>query len=268
MHVTSPAYPLAPGAAYKPSLHDLKHAMIFEKSINISNVVLVQPSIYGNDNSCLLDALKDLGARHGRGIVGIDPTTIARATLEQWHKLGVRGARLNFKSTGTRFTQASLKQILNDYARVLKPLDWTLELFVGMKDISMLEPLVADLGVKVCIAHFGAPFLPPSGEIVDPYSLQGFESLVNLLRKGNIWVKFSGAYRYDSDPTMSVISVLAEELLKVAGDRVVFASDWPHTRFESVDVKPFVELCLGMVEKRGLIEKVFRDNARELWDGA
>jgi hypothetical protein len=110
MHVTSPHYPLAPNAAYTPSLHSLQHAIKFEKTIGISNIVLVQPSIYGNDNSCLLDALKKIGPRRGRGVVGIDPDTIELATLQEWHKLGVRGVRLNLKSTNAKFTEASLRK--------------------------------------------------------------------------------------------------------------------------------------------------------------
>ena len=39
MHVTSPDYPLAANAAYKPALHDIKHAMAFEKTVGIRNVV-------------------------------------------------------------------------------------------------------------------------------------------------------------------------------------------------------------------------------------
>jgi predicted TIM-barrel fold metal-dependent hydrolase len=55
-------------------------------------------------------------------------------------------------------------------------------------------------------------------------------------------------------------------LLKVAGDRVVFASDWPHTRFDGLDVKPFVERCLQWTDEAGLTENVFTVNAKKLWD--
>ena len=269
MHVTSPDYALAADAAYVPSLHNLQHAMKFENTISISNIVLVQPSIYGNDNSCLLDALEVIGPRHGRGVVGIDPDTVQSATLRAWHKLGVRGVRLNLKSTNAKFTEASLQQMLKRYATTIKPLGWVLELFIGMEHIPMLERVAGDLDVRLCIAHFGAPKLPAIEKRVyplDPYDLAGFQSLVNLLQKGNTWVKFSAAYRFDEDPEMRGIEAVATELLKQAGNRVVFASDWPHTRFDGLDVRPFVERCLQWTDQAGLTAEAFSLNAKELWD--
>jgi predicted TIM-barrel fold metal-dependent hydrolase len=271
MHVTSPDYPLAANAAYVPSLHSLQHAMKFEATIGLSNIVLVQPSIYGNDNSCLLDALKAIGPKHGRGVVGIDPETIDLATLQQWHEVGVRGVRLNLKSNNTSFTEKSLRETLQCYAKAIKPLNWVLELFIGMEDIPILERAAGDLGVQLCIAHFGAPKLPTSEQQTDPinpYDLVGFQSLVNLLRSGNTWLKFSAAYRFDKDPDMRGIEPVAQELLRVAGERLVFASDWPHTRFDGLDVKPFVERCLQWTDDAGLTEKVFTTNAKKLWDVA
>jgi predicted TIM-barrel fold metal-dependent hydrolase len=269
MHVTSPKYPLAADAAYKPSSHLLKQAMQFERTIGICNIVLVQPSIYGNDNSCLLDALKSIGSQHGRGVVGIDPDTISLAKLKEWHELGVRGVRLNLKSNNTRFTEESLKATLQSYANVIKPFDWVLELFIGMEDIPMLERVSKDLGVRLCIAHFGVPKLPALEKRalrLDPYDLEGFQSLVNMLRAGNTWLKVSGAYRFDEDPNMRGVESIARELLKVAGDRLVFASDWPHTRFDGLDVKPFVERCLEWTNEAGLTKEVFTLNAQDLWD--
>ncbi|KAL1654040.1 hypothetical protein SLS61_003444 [Didymella pomorum] len=269
MHVTSPEYPLAANAAYKPTLHDLQHAMAFEKTVGISNIVLVQPSIYGNDNSCLLDALKAIGPRHGRGVVGIDPERTRIEELEAWHKLGVRGVRLNLKSTDVQFTEESLREMLKSYEKAIKPLDWVLELFIGMEHIPILNRVAGDLNVRLCIAHFGAPKLPAvekRRDLLDPYDLDGFQSLVDLLAHGNTWVKFSAAYRFDNGTEICGIETIAKELLQKSGDRIVFASDWPHTRFDGLDVRPFVERCLEWTQNAGLTERVFILNARELWD--
>ena len=270
MHVTSPDYPLAANAAYKPVLHDIKHAMAFEKTVGVRNVVLVQPSIYGNDNNCLLDALKAIGPRHGRGVIGIDPDApIDSAMLEGCDELGVRGVRLNLKSTNEEFTEGSLRVLLEKYARIVKDIGWVLELFIGMENMPVLEKVSGNLGVQLCIAHFGAPRLPPVHERAqpfDPYHVRGFRALVNMLERGDVWVKFSAAYRFDQDPEMRGIEAMARELLVRAGNRVIFATDWPHTRFDGLDVRPFVERCLQWTDEAGLTEKVFTLNARELWD--
>jgi predicted TIM-barrel fold metal-dependent hydrolase len=269
MHVTDPSYPLAAGAAYIPSLHNLTDVRNFETTIGIRDTVFVQPSIYGNDNSCLLDALRVVGPSHGRGVVAINPDTVNITQLEEWHKLGVRGVRLNLKSVNATYTEESLTTMLHKYADAIRDLKWVLELFIGMEAMPILEKIVPKLGVKVSIAHFGAPTLPDSKDAtypLNPYQIPGFTSLVNLARAGATWVKFSAAYRFDNDTQFRGVESIAREMLKVAGDRCIFASDWPHTRFEGLDVKPFVETVLDWTDEANLTKEVFSLNAKELWD--
>lgn len=269
MHVTDPNYPEAADAEYTPGLHNLSNALSFESTIGMRSVVIIQPSIYGNDNTLLINALTKLGTRHGRGVVGFDANTTSFETLQAWHKLGVRGVRLNIKSNNVKLTEAQLQAQVKQYAQIIKPLNWVLELYIGMDDIPKLEPIVADLGVTLSIAHFGAPNLPPPENRTlpfDPYTLTGFQSLVNLLKGDNTYLKFSGAYRFDKDPEYRGVEGIARELLKFAGDRLIFASDWPHTRFEGLDIRPFVEKVLDWTEETGLKEKVFSRNAHVLWD--
>lgn len=269
MHVTSPDYPLAKSAAYKPSLHSLDHAMTFEKTIGINNIVLVQPSIYPNDNSCLLDALKEIGPTHGRGVVAFDPDDIASDTLQKWHRLGVRGVRLNFKSTNEPFNPDAVKQTLRKYAAIVKPLDWVIELFIDLEQLRFITDIIPELGVKFCIAHFGAPDMKrwtsyPS----DASDVPGMQHLTTLLAQAdNLWVKISAHYRFDlSIDNMAGTEAITKLLLNTAKDKMIFASDWPHTRFEGLDVKPFVSRCLDWTEKFEAKDLVFRDNARRLWD--
>lgn len=269
MHVTDPSYPEAADAEYTPGLHNLSNALSFESTIGTRNIVLIQPSIYGNDNTLLLDALKKLGPQHGRGVVGFDTNTTSFDTLKAWHELGVRGVRLNIKSNNVKLTEAELQKLVIDYATVIKPLDWVLELYISMEDIPKLEPIADTIGVTLSIAHFGAPALPPAQNRtfpLDPYQIQGFQSLVNLLKAGNTYIKFSGAYRFDDDPQYRGVEAIAIELLKFADERIIFASDWPHTRFEDLDIRPFVEKCLNWTDTVGATEKVFSQNARRLWD--
>lgn len=269
MHVTDPNYPESPTAEYTPGLHNLSNALSFESTIGIHNIVLIQPSIYGNDNTLLLSALRKLGSKHGRGVVGFDANSTSFKTLQQWHQMGVRGVRLNLKSSDVKLTASELQQQVTSYAKAIKPLNWVLELYLGMEDMPKLEPIAAQLGVRLSIAHFGAPTLPSVENRtlpLDPYTLTGFQSLVNLLKSGSTYLKFSGAYRFDKDPQYRGIEGIAVELLKFAGDRIIFASDWPHTRFEGLDIRTFVEKCLDWTDAAGLTDKVFSKNAHQLWD--
>ncbi|EXJ90276.1 hypothetical protein A1O1_03375 [Capronia coronata CBS 617.96] len=274
MHVVDPTrFPLDPSAKYRPQAHTLADAKTFYSSFDsgIENMVLVQPSIYGTDNSCMLEALYELTPKHGRAVVGLDPATIQGDTLQEWHDAGVRGARVNMLSLGREcVTESELRAELEAYAAVLRPLGWLLELFIPLKMAITLEKIVPDLGVKVCVAHFGAPPLPqpydPS-RAIDPYAITGFASLIDLLKKGDTWVKLSAPYRISHDPEMRDLDAIGREFILQGPDRVVYASDWPHTRFDNIDPVPFIEKCFEWCgNETGLIEKLFRSNAEELWD--
>ncbi|KIW17201.1 hypothetical protein PV08_04392 [Exophiala spinifera] len=272
MHVVDPdRYTLAPDAKYRPHAHTLEDAKAFYSQLGIQNMVLVQPSIYGNDNSCMLDALRELTPRHGRAVVGLDPRAIDHSTMQKWHALGVRGARLNLVSVGREVTESELRSELQAYARVLKPLDWVVQLYIPLRLATPLEKIVPDLGVKVCVDHFGWPTMPdPSdpSQATSPFQMTGFESLVSLLQK-QTWVKLSAPYRLSKDPDMRDMDPIGQVLIKEARDRTVYATDWPHTRFDGIDSVPFIERCFEWCENDPeLIERLFRDNAEELWDAS
>ncbi|KAH9991845.1 hypothetical protein F4779DRAFT_609480 [Xylariaceae sp. FL0662B] len=149
MHVVDPvAYPLSADALYKPHPHTLEDAMNFENSVGIKNIVFVQPSIYGHDNSCMLDAMQILGPKRAHGVVVFNPEDTPLSTLWDWHHLGVRGVRINLKSVGKTMEQAELETVLKLHADAVRPLNWIIQLYVPMHMISLLEYIVPLLGVR------------------------------------------------------------------------------------------------------------------------
>lgn len=281
MHVVDPGrYPLSCAAVYKPSPHSVSQAIDFETSIGASHLVIVQPSIYGNDNSCLLDALRAFGPTRARGVVAFDPSATPISTLQEWHKLGVRGVRLNLRSTGNTMSHAEMEKMLRSYADAVRPLKWVIQLYIPLELVKVLEQVMPTLGVRICIDHMGAPDLsssssssssPPNKAAttrLDPYSLNGFSSLVRLLQGGDTYVKLSAPYRLSKGRNyIRDVDAVARELIRVAGrTRAVFASDWPHTRFEGLDIRPWIDNMLACCNgSQPLAERIFRDNAEELW---
>ncbi|KXJ88180.1 hypothetical protein Micbo1qcDRAFT_151220 [Microdochium bolleyi] len=288
MHVLDPRFPLSPSAVYVPSSSaptKLKHAQHFESGVGLDNIVLVQPSIYGYDNSCLLDALRTLGPDRARGVVAFeDPAAWAaneeaesHQILREWHELGVRGVRINLQSVGSKdVPPEDFRAMLQRYIDVVRPFGWVVQLYVAMDMVHILEPLVRSNnhdGFKLCIDHMGHPHVSRLAEYQatrDPYTIPGFDALVRLLDTGKVFVKMSAAYRFSAEMATSTppnVWPIATELLRVAGhSRVVFATDWPHTRFDGLDIRPWiqsiVDMCSGDEE---LIERVFRGNAEDLW---
>jgi predicted TIM-barrel fold metal-dependent hydrolase len=280
MHVVDLSFPLSSSATYTPKPHTLHDAKAFYSRLGIQNLVLVQPSIYGTDNSCLLSTLKAIGATHGRGILEIDPAKTSETTLREYHSLGARGVRINLKSSGIKEIPPKFAEEVLRYAELIRPLNWSLHFHVSMDMVPALTEIVPDLGVKLCIDHFGSPDLPPTfskekWESEGPWALSGFSHLMDLLRtaKPGAYVKISAPYRISSDPNPEMLDIgtVSRVLLKEVPERCVFATDWPHTRFEHVNVANFVEKCLEWAEEIGgedLVDRLFRRNAEELLEGS
>ena len=102
VHVFEPRYTLAPGRGYNPptsTLADLKH---LHATLGIDRVVFTQPSIYGIDNSAILDGMAALNAEtpnRARAVVAIS-MTIKDDELAALDAAGVRGVRLNTDNKG------------------------------------------------------------------------------------------------------------------------------------------------------------------------
>ena len=257
--------------------------MAFEAKLGFHNIVFVQPSCYGYDNAYLLQALTKLGPKHARGVVALDPCTATARTLRGWHRLGVRGVRLNLKSVDKTMERGVFESLLIRYADLVRPLGWVLQMYVPMELVVWLEQIAPVLDVKICLDHFGCPELSSNtsscsssasssssrGETpLDPYEIPGFQSLINLLRVGKTYIKFSGAYRVSKDPHLRDLTPLAIELLRVTGaTRLVFATDWPHTRFNGLNIEPFIRQCIEWCNHDDvLVDRLFRRTAEELWD--
>ena len=67
-------YPAPALRSYTPQAASLASWRTVARTLGLTRVVVVQPSVYGSDNRCTLDALRVIGPQ-GRGIVQIDPAT-------------------------------------------------------------------------------------------------------------------------------------------------------------------------------------------------
>ncbi len=186
--------------------------------------VVVQTSFLGTDNTALLAAL---GASAGRlrGVAVVDPsvTDDALAAMDQ---AGVRGIRLNlfgdpdWRRIGTAPWRTLFERI--------GALGWHVELHTDNgQGAAMLAELDAALGhgaAPVVLDHFGRPGEQGSRDAV-------FEVAARTLRRREVWVKLSAAYRL---PPGTDWRSLAGAWNRVVGpDRLLLGSDWPWTNHES-----------------------------------
>ena len=195
-------------------------------TLGVQRAVLVQPSIYGSDNTALLDALAS-DPQHLRGVAVIDADT-PQAELEHMHALGVRGVRCNIvdvKEGQGRLPVDALRAL----AQRIRPLGWHLEFLMHVDEFPDLDTLLADFPVDVVFGHLGY-MLPGQG-----VNAPGFAALLRLLRGGRAWVKLTGPYRISGGALpYADVTPFAHALIHAAPQRIVWGTDWPHVMVKGV----------------------------------
>ncbi|CZT40642.1 related to TIM barrel metal-dependent hydrolase [Rhynchosporium secalis] len=266
IHVIEPKkYPFPKNIPRIPHEGTMEGALSNASRLSLPNMVFVQVSTYGNDNTWIEDALKEVGPSRGRGVVAFNPETIDVQTLQKWHDLGVRGIRLNLRSVGKTLPKEEIQAVLRKNAEKLRPMKtWSIGLYADMPMLDHVQPLVSELGVKIVLEHFGSPQSLP----LDLANAPGWNSLRKMMEDPSVYTKISAPYIFSKDSTFKNLEVLVRSLMSMRnGNGVVFASDWPHTQSKGYDAKPFVEKCLEWCDgDEELQRKLFRDNAKGLWD--
>jgi predicted TIM-barrel fold metal-dependent hydrolase len=265
IHIIDPKKYPYPKNAKAPPEATMVQALANADQLALPNMVFVQLSSYGTDNTWVLDSLKALGPARGRGVVAFDPEHIDSQTLQQWHDLGVRGVRLNLRSSKTVLSKAEIQSVLRKYAEKLRPMKtWSIGLYADMEVLNHVQPLISELQVKIVLEHFGSPALLP----LNPTRQPGWNALNKMMEDPRVYVKISAPYLFSKDPEFKDLEAFAKSFLSMRnGEGVVFASDWPHTQARGYDAKPFMDRCMEWCNgDEELQKKLFRDNAISLWD--
>ncbi|KAK7225344.1 hypothetical protein V2G26_013347 [Clonostachys chloroleuca] len=115
LHVLNPIdYPIEEGSEYTPGVYTVWDNAVLESRLDLEHVVLIQPSIYGTNNTLLLESLRAYGPTRARGVLVFNIEEISMAELNQWHAWGVCGVRINFLSTGETPPADELKRTLSE----------------------------------------------------------------------------------------------------------------------------------------------------------
>jgi predicted TIM-barrel fold metal-dependent hydrolase len=247
---------------YAPPVAPVEDFLALAKKLRIERFVFVQPSAYGRDNRCMLDAMRETGT-NCRGIVDIDENA-PDAELERLDALGVRGVRLNLspiKPFEAGFAPKLLPRIERLAGRCAE-IGWQLDFLTPGWLTAELMPTLAKLKLDFTLAHFGM-FLAKGG-VRQP----GFQQLLELLRRGerHCWVKLTGAYRMSVAEGFADVAPMARALIEAAPDRVIWGSDYPHLSFaEKVGSIELWNLLGKWAPDEAIRRKILVDNPQRLF---
>ena len=213
---------------YVPPLAPLADYLAFASHLGLERFVFVQPSAYGRDNACLLDAMREIGVARCRGIVDVDENAPDKV-LADMDTIGVRGVRINvspIKPPEPGFADTWRKRIERIDARCAE-IGWHVDFLNPGWLTEELLPVFAKMRCSFTVAHMGM-FLAKDGP-----GQRGFQKLLDVLRLGDgrMWVKLTGTYRMATLPTLADAAPMAQALIEAAPDRLIWGSDYPHLSF-------------------------------------
>ena len=223
-HIFDPGrFPLAADRSYTPGAATVPELAALHASLGITRTVLVQPSVYGTDNRCLVDALGRLGPAKARGIAVIDPESATDTHLSALREAGIVGVRVNLEVKGENRAAASVAAVAQTMRRVASS-GFVVQVYVDLQLVEALSGLIASSPVPVVLDHFGGvqARLGPDQP--------GLATLLRLVGDGKAYVKLSAPYRASRDaPEYADLAPVARALIRANPERMVWASDWPHT---------------------------------------
>jgi 2-pyrone-4,6-dicarboxylate lactonase len=193
------------------------------KTLRLERCVLVQPSVYGTNNTVMLQAMGSI-ARAGiacRAVAVVDPS-ITDEELNTMHGAGVRGIRFNLVDMADPKSGPPLDEIRAICERTATR-GWHTEFLIHVDDYPNLDEMLAGFPTDIVIGHCG--YVRLGG----PQTNNGFQAMLRLAQAGKCWIKLTGPYRISKGDLPYVeAGKFAHAALTAAPNRVLWGTDWPH----------------------------------------
>lgn len=255
VHVFNAAAPVRPGH-YRPGHRPLAEIEQRAGALGVGHLVLVQPSVYGTDNTVMLQALQAAPGRH-RGVAVVD-AHISGRELDRLHAAGVRGVRFNLVSPAGHAGDVAAD--LLRLAPGLRERGWHVQWYVHAQTLPRLVGWQAQTGLCFVLDHLaglsaGLPEDHPAW------------SAAQALAEGGAWVKLSGWYRLGASAPYTALQPHIGRVAGWFGTRMVWGSDWPHTSFSAEQMPPYAATLAPPREALGAerLHAVLHGWARQLY---
>ncbi|MGE0749460.1 MAG: amidohydrolase [Variibacter sp.] len=257
IHIYDRRFPTAPTATMTPPDAGVGAYKEMCRRLGIARSIIVQPTTYGLDNRCTLDAIAALG-EIARGIAVVD-AGVSDEEMERLTKGGIRGVRFHQLPGG------ALKwEQLDAIAARVQSFGWHIQLQLDGRDLPQYEAAIRRFPGTLVIDHTGK-FLEPV-----PVEHAAFKILLALVDRGNTYVKLSAPYETSKAgaPHFDDVGAMAKALIRAAPERMLWASNWPHPS-AAADSKPddamLLDVMLEWAPDEATRTKIFVDNPARLY---
>jgi D-galactarolactone isomerase len=255
MHFYDARYPTAPTATMTPPDASVEDYRAVQRRLGLSRTVVVQPTTYGTDNRCTLEGIAGLGLDAARGVATVD-ATVSERELETLTQSGIRGARFHMLRGGAlRWGE------LDRIAAKVQGVGWHVQLQLDGRELPDREAQARGWPGTIVIDHVGK-FLEPV-----PPDHPAFRILVRLVESGRVWIKLSAMYEVSKagPPFYDDVGRLAKELIRIAPERMLWASNWPHPGNWPQDEAVLLDTLLDWAPDEATRRRILVDNPAELY---
>ncbi len=254
MHIYDSRFPVAASATLRPPDALVADYRLLQARLGTSRCVVVQPSTYGTDNRCTLDAIAQMGGQ-ARGVAVVD-TTVPDQELRRLDALGIRGIRFNLVQAG-----ATTLDMVEPLAQRVSDYGWHVQVHMLADQIIAAHALLQRLPAPLVIDHMGR--IPARAGI----DHNAFGVIRSLLDGGRTWVKLSGAYQESQLPGYRDVFALGRAYVLAAPERMVWGTDWPHPTQQ--DRKPddaqLLDLLARWAPEPGTRRQILVNNPQTLY---
>ncbi len=225
---------------YTPPTHTLADIEARAAAHGVRHLVLVQPSVYGTDNSVLLQKLKQGGGKH-RGVVVLG-ADVALATLEAMHATGVRGVRLNLVSPVGEPSWP--EDALAHLTPLLQAMGWHAQWYARPEHLPLIAKWQMQSAVPCVLDHLAGMHVA----LVDDHRAW---AALNDLALGGAWMKLSAWYRLGSSAPFGDVQPRVQRMAALFGERLLWGSDWPHTSMAKSEWPDYAALWAPVLDALG-----------------
>lgn len=256
IHLYDSRFPVAPNAMLLPPDAHVADYRLVQQRLGTMRVVVVQPSTYGTDNRCMLDALAALG-EDARGVAVVD-AGFAGDALKRMDAAGVRGIRFNLVQFG-----ATALDMIEPLSRRIDDLGWHVELHITAEQIAAAADLLLRLPSPIVFDHVAR--IPPAAGTNHP----AYGVVRRLIDRGRAWVKLSGIYQESKlgPPGYGDVGAVAAAFIKAAPERLVWGTDWPHptARINRPDEAMLLDALFDWEPNEAVVEQILVTNPEALY---
>jgi len=189
---------------------------MLQQRLGTTRNVIIQPSAYGTDNRCTLDALQQMGKETTRAVVVVDDN-ISDDELKAMDQMGVRGIRFNINCGGS-----DSLDMMRRLAERIAPMNWSMCFWMGPDMAVSMEQFLRDLPCEVVFDHRG--HIPADAGVNHP----AVKVISRMLEDNRAWIKLSGLYIDTKCENYEDTIAVGKVYVKANPDRVIWGTDWPH----------------------------------------